>query len=85
MIWSFVKFALFFAIVVGLALGASYVMDTGGNVIVAFGSTEVSVTPIQALLFLVVVFVALFVLLKLAGFLVACLRWVNGNDNALDR
>ncbi len=85
MIWSFVKFAIFFCIVAAVAFGASYVMDTGGDVIVSFGGTEVRKSPMEALIWLAVAFAALFLVFKLAGFLVALLRFVNGNDNALSR
>jgi len=84
-IWSFVKFAIFFCIVAAVAFGASYVMDTGGDVIVSFGGTEVRKSPMEALIWLAVAFAALFLVFKLAGFLVALLRFVNGNDNALSR
>ena len=85
MIWSFVKIAIFFALAGALAFGATYVMETGGEVRIAFGSQELSVTPMMFMIFLIAAFVALLVILKLVGFLVAVLKFVNGDETAVSR
>lgn len=60
-------------------------VDTGGAVTIAFGGSELSVTPMIALIILVAAFVAMMILLKLAGLLMAVLHFVNGDNTALSR
>ena len=85
MIWSFVKILVFLALAAALAFGASYIIDTGGEVTVAFGGQEYSFTPILFVVILVAAFLAVYALLKLAGFLIAFLRFINGDETALSR
>ena len=85
MIWSFIKFALFFAIIALVAYGASFIMDEGGDVTVAFGGQEIRKSPIEALVILAIIFAGLIILFKIAGLLVAILRFVNGDETAFSR
>ena len=85
MIWSFAKIAIFLALAAALAVGASYIVDTGGEVRVAFGGQEWSLQPIMFVVLIAVAFISMFILLKLAGFLVAFLRFINGDETALSR
>lgn len=85
MIWSFIKIAVFFGLIAALAYGSGFVMDTGGYVTVAFGGYEIRKTPIEALIILVLLFAAVFILFKLAGFVISILKFVNGDETALSR
>ncbi len=85
MIWSLIKVAIFIALATALALGASYLQDTPGEVRIAFGTREVSLTPLVFVIGALVAFAAFWVLLKLAGFLVAILRFVRGDKTAISR
>lgn len=85
MIWSFLKFAIFLGIAAALAWVATYIIDTGGEVRVAFGTTELSVSPIVAVLLFGAALIAAYILLRLAGLLVAVLRFVNGDNTAISR
>ena len=86
MIWSFIKIAVFLAIAAGLAFGASYLMnDPSGEVRIAFGGQEFSLSPIVFALIVAVAFLSLFVILKIAGVLIALLKFVNGDETALSR
>lgn len=85
MIWSFVKFAIFLVLAAGVAVGTTYIMDTEGQVTMAFGGQEVSITPLMFVLILIALFVAMLVLLKVVGFLVAMLKFVNGDETAVSR
>ena len=85
MIWSFAKILIFLALAVVIALGTSFILDTSGEVQIAFGGREWSFEPIVAILLVAAVFLAAYIVLKLAGILVAFLRWVNGDETALSR
>lgn len=85
MIWSFVKLAIFFCLAAALAYGLAQVVDTPGEVRIAFGETELSVSPLIAILGIVVLFLALWALLVLAGLLLAFVRMLAGDETALSR
>ncbi len=85
MIWSLIKVAVFVALAAALAFGASFIQDTPGEVLIAFGGREISLTPLVALIGILVAFAAFWILLKLAGLLVAILRTSMGDQTALRR
>ncbi len=86
MIWSFIKISIFLAIAGALALGVAYVMDDPtGEVRIAFGGTEVSLSPIVFALIVIAAFAAVWLVLKLVGVLVAVLKFVNGDETAVSR
>lgn len=85
MLWSLIKIAVFVVIAAALAWGAAVLLDTPGGVTVAFGGREHAVTPLGFVIGLIVAVVAVLVLLKIVGFLVALLRFVLGDDTALSR
>ncbi|MCF6272609.1 MAG: heme biosynthesis protein HemY [Rhodobacteraceae bacterium] len=85
MIWSLIKVAIFIALAAALALGAAYLQDTPGEVRIAFGGQEISLTPLIFVLGSLVAFAAFWLLLKLAGFVVAILRFIKGDKTAFSR
>ncbi|WP_209427834.1 heme biosynthesis HemY N-terminal domain-containing protein [Pararhodobacter sp. SW119] len=85
MLWTVLKIALFLAVVAGLALGAQWLMDAGPGIRIAVADVEFNLGPVQAALAALVVLALLWLLLKLAGFLVASLRFINGDDTAISR
>ena len=85
MIWSFIKIAIFIALAGAVAFGAMTIMETGGEVRIAFGGQELSLTPIEFVIAVILLFLAVFVLVKAVGLLVAILRFVNGDETAVSR
>ncbi len=85
MIWSLIKAAIFIALAAALALAASFLQDTPGEVRIAFGSQEISLTPLVFVIGALLAFAAFWILLKLAGFLVAILRFIRGDKTAISR
>ena len=85
MLWSLIKFLLFIGIVAGLSLGAMYLIDTGAGVRIAIANMEFTLGPVQAVIAAVVLLLLVWLLLRLAGFLVACLRFLNGDETAISR
>lgn len=85
MLWSIVKIFVFFALVAAIAMGAWYVLDMDGGVTVQAAGIEVTLTPIMAVLALVVLVVAVWLFLKLLGLVIATWKFINGDDTALSR
>lgn len=85
MLWSLLKVVVFIAVAAALAYGASYLLDTPGQVVFAFAGREFTLTPLGFLLALAVLFVAVLLILKIIGFLVALVRFVLGDETALSR
>ena len=85
MIWSFVKIAIFIALAGALAYGATTIMETGGEVRIAFGGRELSVPPLVFIIGIILTFLAVFVLIRIVGLIVAVLRFVNGDETAISR
>ena len=52
---------------------------------VNFAGREAVIPPLAAIIGLLILTLALWVVFKLAGLLVAVLRWVNGDDTAFSR
>ena len=85
MIWSMLKVVLFLAIVAGLSWGAGHLLETSGGIRLELGAQEYTLGPLQAVILLLVLMVALWVLLRLVGLLMAVLRFINGDETALSR
>lgn len=85
MIWSFVKIALFLAAVVGLTLGAMQLSDSGEGVRIIMMGTELTLGPLQAVIAAGLLFVAIWLLMKIVGLVVAVLRFLNGDETAISR
>ncbi len=85
MLWSLLKIILFILIVVGLTLGvtALFEMDNLGTLIVL--GTEYIITPVKAVIGALVLLLAVWILFKVVGLLVATLRFLNGDETAVSR
>lgn len=85
MLWSLLKILIFVALVAGLTLGAGWLMETGPGVLLVVGTFEMNLGPLQAAIGALVLFGAIWLVLKLAGLLVACIKFLNGDDTAISR
>lgn len=89
MLLSLVRILLFVVIVAALAMGGTYLLDGQnvliGNVIATVAGTEYTLSPIQAVIMLLVLIVIVWVLLKVLSLLVAVLKFINGDETALSR
>ena len=85
MILSLLKILLFFAVVLALALGAQHLAQTGEPLRILFGGTEYTLGPVQAVVAGLVALLLAWVVLKLLGFVVALLRFVMGDQTAINR
>lgn len=85
MLWSLLKVLVFVAIVAALTWGAGFLMEMGGGATLQMAGYEISLSPLQLVIGLVVLLIALWLLLKLFSLLVATLRFINGDETAITR
>lgn len=85
MFWTVLKIVVFLLAVAGLTLGAEALMDSEQGVRIAVMDTEFTLGPVQAALAALLVLAGLWLLLKLAGLLVATVRFINGDQTAVSR
>ena len=58
MIWSWIKVVLFVAAIAGITFGAGLLMDTGGAIRIAAAGWELNLGPLQTVVLLLVLVVA---------------------------
>ncbi|AVO37193.1 heme biosynthesis protein HemY [Pukyongiella litopenaei] len=85
MLWSLVKILVFIALVAALAVGAGYLLESDGGVQVTMAGTEYTLGPLQSVIAVLVLVLALWLGLKLLSLLVAVLKFLNGDETALSR
>ena len=85
MLWSLIKIVLFVVVVAALTLGAGFLLETEGGVQITVAGTEYTLGPLQSVIAVGVLTVALWLLLKLFSLLVAFWRFLNGDETAMSR
>jgi len=85
MLWSIVKIVVFIALVTAAAFGAGHLLEMDGGVTIQFAGQEFNLTPLRTVIALLLMVLAIWLLLKLAGLLIAVLKFINGDDTALSR
>lgn len=85
MLISLVKILLFVAIVAGLIFGVDFLLQHGEGVRIAVADTEFTLGPVQAVIAGVLLLVAVWLLVKLLGLLVAVLHFLAGDETAITR
>ncbi|WP_319825152.1 heme biosynthesis protein HemY [Thalassovita sp.] len=85
MLWSLIKIIVFVALVAAATLGAGYLLELDGGVRIAVGGIELNLTPLNSVIGLLVLVLAVWLFLKLAALTVAVLKFLNGDETALSR
>jgi HemY protein len=85
MIWSLIKIVLFVVVVAALTLGAGFLIEAGGEVRIAIGAMEFSLTPLAGMIGLLVILACGWVIFRLTGLLIAVFRFFNGDETAISR
>ena len=85
MLWSLLKIILFVAVVAALTLGAGYVMESQGGIQITAGGYEFNLGPLQSVIAVILLVIALYVIFKLVSLLIAVLKFINGDSTALSR
>jgi len=85
MIFSLIKTAIFIALATALAFGITYLQESSGGVLIDFQGKQYPLSPLRFVIGLLIVFAAFWILLKLAGLLVATIRLLRGDKTAISR
>ncbi len=85
MLWSLLKILAFVVIVAALALGASWLMETQGALRLSLGGWEFTLGPLQTVIAVVILLLALWIVLKILGLLLATFHFLNGDETAISR
>lgn len=85
MIWSMLKVLLFVGFIGALTFGAGLLLDTGGGFRIWAGGLEFTLGPFQAVVVALVLVLAVWLVLKIIGLVVATLRFLNGDETAISR
>lgn len=85
MLWSLLKVILFVLVVAGLAYGAEVLMATGSGLLIAVGGWEFTLGPLQAVIVALLLLAGLWLILRIIGFVVAILRFLNGDETAISK
>lgn len=86
MIGSIIRVLLFGAVVVGLAWGATFLIENPGGITITWDGREYPpISAIEFVLAILALALALVILFKLLGFLAAFVRFLTGDDNAISR
>jgi HemY protein len=85
MLWSLLKVVVFLAVAAALAYGAVWLLETPGEVTIAFAGREYAVTPLGFVIWLVVLVIVALVILKIVGLIVAVVRFLLGDETAVTR
>jgi HemY protein len=85
MLSSMFKIVLFIAFIALAALGAGWLMETGGGVCIAVGAQEFNLGALQAAIALALFVLAVWLLLKIISLLRAVVHFLNGDETAISR
>ncbi len=86
MLWSLLKIVIFVCVVAALAVGADFLLGLEGGIRVEIpGVGEANMSPIMSVIAICVLVLAVWLLLKLFGLLVACWKFVSGDETAISR
>jgi len=85
MLWTLLKIVVFVAIVAAVALGAGWLMQSDLALRLVFAGWEITLRPLQAAIAVLLLVLAVWLLIRLAGLVVAVLRFILGDETALSR
>lgn len=85
MFLSLLKILFFFAVVLAIALGAMQLSETGQALRLEYAGTEIVLTPIKAIVALLLLMVLAWLVFKLLGLALAFIRFIAGDETAINR
>ncbi len=85
MIWSLIKIIIFVGVIGAMAWGASFLLEAQGGMQIRALGFELNLGPLQAIMMVVLLVVAVWILLKLLSLLIAVWKFLNGDETALSR
>lgn len=84
-LWSLFKVLIFVCLVAGLTYGAGLLLEYGEVATLTVAGREFVLTPLLAVIGAIVLLLAVWLLFKAVGLLVASLRFLNGDETAISR
>ena len=85
MLWSLIKILAFVAVVTAATFGAARLMETEGGAQITVAGIELTLSAFELVLAFIVLVLLVWLALKVLGFLVALLRFINGDETAVSR
>ena len=85
MLLSLLKILFFFAVVLVVSLGAVQLSETGQMLRIEYAGTEYALTPVKAVVALLVLMVLAWLVFKALGLVLAFIRFIAGDETAIDR
>ncbi|KEP68488.1 heme biosynthesis protein HemY [Thioclava dalianensis] len=85
MIWTVIKIAVFLVIVSAVTLGFSHLADMSGGLRLSSMGMEFTLGPLQAVIAVILLFLAVWLVIKVVGLFVAFLRFLAGDETAISR
>ena len=85
MLLSLLKILFFFAVVLVIALGAVQLSETGQMLRIEYAGTEYALTPVKAVVALLILMVLAWLVFKALGLFLAFIRFIAGDETAIDR
>ena len=85
MIWSLLKIVIFIVAVAALAIGAGWLLESEGGITIVVAGTEYPFGPLQSVIGLTLLVIAVWIGLKVLGLLVATWKFLNGDETAMSR
>ncbi len=85
MLWSITKIVVFIALVAAAAVGAAHLLELDGGVRIVMAGQEYNLTPMTAVVALLLLVLGIWLFLKLASLLIAVLKFINGDETAISR
>ena len=71
MIWTLLKILIFIVIVAAVTIGLGHLAQSGEALRMAFAGWEITLGPVQAVIAVLVLLAAIWIVFRLVGFLVA--------------
>ncbi len=85
MLWSLIKIVLFVCVVAALAWGAGFLLESSGGLQITAMGQEFNLSPLMSVIAIVLLVLAVWLLLKIMGILVAVWKFLNGDETAMSR
>jgi len=85
MLWSLIKILVFVALVVAAAFGAGQLMEMDGGIRITMGGSEYNLNALRSVLLIIVLVAVVWLAFKILGFVVAILKFINGDETAISR
>jgi HemY protein len=85
MLWSLTKVILFVVLIAALALAAGLLSETGEAMRLIVAGWEFTIGPVQAVVLGVILFIVVWLAIRIFGLLGATFRFLNGDETAISR